>query len=253
VDQETADAVLRWKTRRFRPGEIPLAEAVASLNTPSPLIEAKQSPTRKSDWVICRAGTSIPAVFVFAGVFAEADPYDTGNLVWGKAPTPDGLEDSRITRYAGFKGAYSYAIETYHEKEIWELQETLDAYMSNVSGFNSRGVKRREWQNGKTWHLRHYLRTPMFFSCEARGGKPDAPAGVHEWVAAAHKKSKTYRANPVRPAVCGLVDGRLESIDKCTPNKLEYGDVVSLVFGLTYVEDREDWGPVPMLTHVIRV
>ena len=26
------------------------------------------------------------------------------------------------TRYAGYKAAYSYAIETYHDKEFWDLQ-----------------------------------------------------------------------------------------------------------------------------------
>lgn len=93
----------------------------------------------------------------------------------------------------------------------------------------------------------------MFLSCEARGGHPDPPPGLHEWVVSAHQKSKSYRANPVRPTVCGLQDGRLERISNCKPNRLEYGDVVSLVFGLTYVEDREDWGPVPTVTHVIRV
>ncbi|TFK78240.1 hypothetical protein K466DRAFT_570961, partial [Polyporus arcularius HHB13444] len=125
--------------------------------------------------------------------------------------------------------------------------------VSQDPGFNARGVARREWQNGSTWHLRYWFRTPMFLTCEARGGRPDPPEGLHEWVAAAHRKSKTYRANPVRPTVCGLQDGRLELIGNCVPPKLEYGDVVSLVFGITYVEDREDWGPVPMLSHVIRV
>lgn len=93
----------------------------------------------------------------------------------------------------------------------------------------------------------------MFLSCEARGGHPDAPAGLHEWVVAAHQKSKSYRANPVRPVVCGLHNGRLEKIANCVPDHLEYGDVISIVFGLTYVEDREDWGPVPTVTHVVRV
>lgn len=45
---------------------------------------------------ICRAGTSSPAVFVYAAVFAEADDYETGNLVWGKAPIPEGMDESRM-------------------------------------------------------------------------------------------------------------------------------------------------------------
>ncbi len=133
------------------------------------------------------------------------------------------------------------------------LGKALDAYIADVPGFNSRGVKRRDWQNGSAWHPRYWFRVPMFLTCETRGGRPDAPPGLHEWVVNAHKRTKNYRTNPVRPQVCGLEGGRLQNIGQCTPNILEYGDVVSLVFGLVYVEDREDWGPVPMVTHVIRV
>ncbi len=125
--------------------------------------------------------------------------------------------------------------------------------MLTVPGFNSREVKRREWQNGSTWHMRYWLRVPMFLTCETRGGRPDPPTGLHEWVVGAHRKTKNYRANPVRPLVCALENGRLQAIGECTPKVLEYGDVVSVVFSLIYVEDREDWGPVPMVTHIIRV
>ncbi len=64
---------------------------------------------------------------------------------------------------------------------------------------------------------------------------------------------ENFRANPVRPLVCALENGCLQAIGELTPNVLEYGDVVSVVFSLIYVEDQEDWGPVPMVTHVIRV
>ena len=51
--------------------------------------------------------------------------------------------------------------------------------------------------------------------------------------------------------VCGLENGHLEKIADCTPNQLEY--VISIVFGVTYVEDLEDWGLVPMVTHIVWV
>lgn len=125
--------------------------------------------------------------------------------------------------------------------------------MASVPGFNNRDLKRREWQNGSTWHWRYYFRVPIFLPCELRAARPDPPANLHEWVVAAHQKSRTYRANPVRPTICGLQGGRIQAIADCTPNKLEYGDVVSLVFTLHYVEDRDDWGPVTMLSHIVRV
>ena len=93
----------------------------------------------------------------------------------------------------------------------------------------------------------------MFLTCEGRAGHPEAPEGLHDWVVAAHRKSKNYRANPIRPVVCGVEGGRMKKIADCTPNQLEYGDVINLVFTLVYVEDREDWGPVPFVSHVIRV
>ncbi|RDX47462.1 hypothetical protein OH76DRAFT_1354144 [Lentinus brumalis] len=251
MDDGTAEAIRKWKEHRFRPTDLPFGEAVDSLTASQPLIEAHQSESRKTDWVICRAGTTTPASFVFAGVFAEADPYETGNLVPLKTALPPGLDDS--ANHAGYKAAYSYALDTYHDKELWEFQKALDTYMANLDGFNSRGVKRRTWQDGSTWHVRYWFRVPMFLTCETRGARPEAPPGLHAWVVAAHKKTKNYRANGVRPLVCGLENGRLKNIGECTPNVLEYGDVVSIVFSMVYVEDREDWGPVPMVTHVIRV
>ncbi|RDX51349.1 hypothetical protein OH76DRAFT_1347065 [Lentinus brumalis] len=254
MDQYTTDALKKWKEYCFRPVEIPFARAVKSLGTADELIVAKQSETRPNEWTLCYAGTSNPAIFVYAGVFAEAHPYATGNLVWGKSPIPEGLDEDRIARHASFKCAYSYAIETFHDKEIWTLQEEMDAYMDNVPGFNPRRMMRREWQNGSTYHWRYWFRVPMFLTCETRGGiRPDPPAGLHDWVAAAHKRSKMYRANPVRPEVCGLEGGRVQPISECTPNVLEYGDIVSIVFTLMYVENREDWGPIPMVTNIVRV
>ena len=183
----------------------------------------------------------------------------------------DILISSASARHPGYKAAYTYAIETYHDKDIWELHEVsvscllerltnvltgvqaLDGHMTTVSGFNNRDVKRREWQNGSMWHWRYYFRVPMFLPYELRAARPDPPANLHQWVVAAHQKSRTYRANPARPIVCGLERGRIERISDCTPSQLEYGDVVSLVFTLHYMEDRDDWGPVTMLTHIVRV
>ena len=54
--------------------------------------------TSDSDNVqVCHKGTSDPAVMTFAGIFAEADPYETGNLVWGNdTPIPDNMSENRV-------------------------------------------------------------------------------------------------------------------------------------------------------------
>ncbi|RPD54719.1 hypothetical protein L227DRAFT_511213 [Lentinus tigrinus ALCF2SS1-6] len=253
MDSVTAEALCKWKDYRYQPTDLPFVSAVHSLLGKEELIEARLSGTRPSDWVICKRGTSTPANFVYAGVFADADPYETGNFVWSEEPLPANLDESRVARHAGVRAAYTYSIDTFHEKEVWDLQATLDAYMESVKGFNLRRAPRRKWQDGSSWHLRYYFRTPMFLTCESRAGHPPAPSGLHEWVIAEHKRNKNYRANPVRPEVCGLENGHMRKIADCTPNVLEYGDVINLIFTLVYVEDRDGWGPVPFVSHVIRV
>ncbi len=59
MDEETAQALRTWKDHRYRPTDLPLADAVDSLVLEESLIYARQSDTRKSDWVV---STSIVAV-----------------------------------------------------------------------------------------------------------------------------------------------------------------------------------------------
>ena len=45
---------------------------------------------------LCKRGTDEPAVFCYAGIFADADDYETGNLVMGNAKPPPGLEAKNV-------------------------------------------------------------------------------------------------------------------------------------------------------------
>ncbi len=176
------------------------------------------------------------------------------------------------TRFAGFKAAYSYAIETYHDKEIWDLQrvwylcalcvdyaltsclQTLDEHVKNdVPEFNHERRPRLEWQNGETQGWQFYIRVPMFLPYQARGEKPKAPDRLHDWVKVAHARTRSYRANPNRPQVRAVEDGEIRDIARCAKPRLEYGDVVGLVFTVVYVETPANWSPVYMLTDIIRV
>ncbi len=100
---------------------------------------------------------------------------------------------------------------------------------------------------------RFVLRTPMFIPYQSRGVHPPAPAGLHPWVQAAHAKTRNYRANPKRPRVRAIENGELLPISSCSVNKLEYGDVVGLVFTVSYVLNTVNWQPVYHLSDVIRV
>ncbi len=52
MDEETAEALRTWKEHCYRPTDLALADAVDSLVLEEPLIYARQSETRKSDWVV---------------------------------------------------------------------------------------------------------------------------------------------------------------------------------------------------------
>lgn len=52
LDQQTADAVRKWKDFRYRVTDLPFASAVRSVLRRDPVIDIRQSETRKSDWVV---------------------------------------------------------------------------------------------------------------------------------------------------------------------------------------------------------
>lgn len=52
MDDSTAAAIMMWKEHTYAPTDIPFTEAVDSLILDDPLIYARQSDTRKSDWVV---------------------------------------------------------------------------------------------------------------------------------------------------------------------------------------------------------
>ncbi|RDX52800.1 hypothetical protein OH76DRAFT_1325958, partial [Lentinus brumalis] len=253
MDAETATALQYWKRHRYVEHQLPFVDAVRSLSTREPLLELHRVGAKNNEWLVCHKGSSRPAVMTYAGIFSEAEPYDTGNLVWGNNDASPQLEESRITRFAGFKASYSYTLETYKDQEIWFLQKSLEEYVCSVPGFNPDGVPRLEWQNGQMVLWRFVLRTPMFIPYQSRGVHPPAPAGLHPWVQAAHAKTRNYRANPKRPRVRAIENGELLPISSCSVNKLEYGDVVGLVFTVSYVLNTVNWQPVYHLSDVIRV
>ena len=45
---------------------------------------------------MCKVGTNIPVVFCHAAVFADADDYYTGNLVFDDNEAPAGLAEEKM-------------------------------------------------------------------------------------------------------------------------------------------------------------
>ena len=129
----------------------------------------------------------------------------------------------------------------------------LDEYAATVDGFNRSEVPRLEWQREEGPSNRFYIRVPMFLPHHGRGPRPPAAAWLHPWVKAAHARSRAYRANPDRPRVRGIEKGVFRDISTCEPPTLQYGDVVGIVFTVTYAETPSSWSPIYMMSDIIRV
>ncbi|KAI0745889.1 hypothetical protein C8Q76DRAFT_606929 [Earliella scabrosa] len=244
-------AVSRWKFQAFRRDDLPYGAAVNSLTTGEPMIEAKR--TGPNEWVLCRWGTNVPAVFSYAGVFADADDYLSGNLVMGDNEIPASLEESR--RYANWKCAYSYAFNTVEDPDFYLIQKELEAYMVKVPGFNPGDFDRRPWQSGSLDYSNSifWMNVPMFIRRKDGERKPKAPTHLHPWVLQAERKSRRYRANPARPAVRAIEQGRLCDISQAKPSILKQGDAVAVRFKIAYIEADRDWYPQFLLTDIVRV
>lgn len=82
-------------------------------------------------------------MFSYAGIFADADDYYTGNLVVGDNAPPPGLEENNMyvvggqrrtaclmtrmtmdsVRFASFRCNYSYAFDTQADPDFYTLQK----------------------------------------------------------------------------------------------------------------------------------
>ena len=127
--------------------------------------------------------------------------------------------------------------------------------MKTVPGFNPRDFPRRSWQSGDGLYGNSifWMAVPMFVRRPDGKKKPASPDYLHKWVLQAEKKSRRYMANPLRPAVRALDQGRLRDIAMCEPNTLAPGDAVAVRFTVTYIEGDKDWYPQYLLSDVVRV
>ncbi|KAI0746104.1 hypothetical protein C8Q76DRAFT_606319 [Earliella scabrosa] len=247
-------AVNRWKFQSFRKGDTPYASAVYSLGTQSPLVEVRQ--TGAMEWTVCEVGSTTPAVLSHASIFADADDYYTGNLVVGKGAAPPSLEPSSAIGYASYRSSYSYAFDTQADPDLYFLQTELEKYVECIPGFKPReSLRRRNWQRGGSGYANtiYWMKTPMFLRHPQGATKPPFPSHLHECVRRAEEGSRRYRANPDRPVVRAIEDGRLKPISACVPSELREGDGVAMTFTLKYLIGDVDWYPQYLLIDLVRV
>ncbi|KAI0715430.1 hypothetical protein C8Q76DRAFT_619279 [Earliella scabrosa] len=255
MEDQLKRVVSEWKSKGFRPSDIPYGDAVYSLETDSPLVELSR--TGHSEWTVCRVGSRTPAVLCYAGVFSDADDYLTGNLVIDnkkKKKTSEDESDNTL-HYASYRCNYSYAFQTHSDSDFYDLQKLLEARLQMMTDFNPDNTVRRSWQSGDSEFTpsEFWMKTPMFIRHIPGERKPPFPEHLHRWVRQAEGRARKYRANPNRPAVRAVEGGRLMNIAQCTPNRLREGDAVAVSFTLKYIEGETDWYPQYLLIDIVRV
>ncbi|KAI0682589.1 hypothetical protein C8Q76DRAFT_763222 [Earliella scabrosa] len=247
-------AVGMWKFRSFRSTDIPYSSAVYSLGSDSPLVEFKR--TGGTEWTLCTVGTAVPAVLSHATIFADADQYETGNLVMGKEGPPSNLAAGKAVPYASYRCNYSYAFDTHADSDLYVLQSVMEKFLEDIPGFKPHPkFPRRSWQSGGSGYANSifWMKTPMFLRHPQGDPKPAFPEHLHEWVRQAEDKSRKYRANPDRPVVRAVEGGRLKAITSCTPGEVREGDGVAITFTLKYIIGDNDWYPQYLLIDLVRV
>ncbi|KAI0684414.1 hypothetical protein C8Q76DRAFT_636623, partial [Earliella scabrosa] len=245
-------AVSHWREHRFRVSDLPFEAAVRSLNSATPWVELRRA--SEYEWVFCMPGTNQPAIFSYAGLFATADDYYTGNLVPNGSQAPAGMEGDR--KYASFRCNYTYCLDTKDDPSIFILQGEMDNFVGEVPGFNPTGIMRREWQSGAGFGTtsRFWMKVPMFVRNREGERKLPAARHLHPWVVNADRKSRAYRANIARPEIYGVTtQGNPIDIRKCENSRLEKGDVVAFSFTVVYVVGGKDWYPQLLPVDLVRV
>ena len=133
--------------------------------------------------------------------------------------------------------------------------QSIEEYMGRLPGFNVKEKPRRTWQSGNMEYSNSvfWMNVPMFIRRKEGERKPKAPDYLHPWVIMAEKKSRRYKANPARPAVRAIENGRLCDISQARPSVLREGDAVAVRFKLVFVEGDRDWYPQYHVSDIVRV
>ncbi len=131
----------------------------------------------------------------------------------------------------------------------------FEEHVVTVPGFNPLGLPRREYQSGNdpayTW--RYWMRAPMFLRVNNGEPKPPPPSHLHQWVIAAEKRSRIYRANPNRPRVFSFDGEVVSNIENSDPDTLRRGDVVMVHFIVSVVVTSTMWYTELIPVEVVRV
>ncbi|KAH6904025.1 hypothetical protein BKA70DRAFT_1432976 [Coprinopsis sp. MPI-PUGE-AT-0042] len=244
---------------KFRSTDLDFNAVVAALRDQSSKTPITLKPNEDKDrWTVCNATTGRAAIFahVFHYLWGSTE---TGNYVpQGKTP-PEKLPAGRIRRFPSNQCEWTYTFNTSEDKSLYDGMKVIEDFALAVPGFNKDGVPKSDWQdpNNATNNVRYIAASKMFVDRTEKnwpaGGSFKVPYKVHPWVEQGLHRSPRLAPNKDRPRVYEYSDGRLRSIDKASPAKLERNDIVWVAFTIHFAMGDDNWSQQVTPLDIVRV
>ncbi|KDR72125.1 hypothetical protein GALMADRAFT_18164, partial [Galerina marginata CBS 339.88] len=246
-----------WRNTCFRSNEITLSEAVESLTSDTPLVEARpgQNPSR---WILFDTRSDKVAILAHAGLWSWNSDLRSGNFVPPGRKAPEGLPDSRMQTEISYKCEISYTIETSIDDSIYVLLKALEGHVCSQKNFNRSNRERRKWQDGTDRH-RFVMSSKMLVKKSpfntAQGSPLNTPYEIHPWVLEAlnEQSEQLYIANPESPRYLDRQGEVLVDLFDSEESGFRRGDIVWFSFKLGFYVNRDHWAPEIIPTAFIRV
>ncbi|KAI9063712.1 hypothetical protein FKP32DRAFT_1571416 [Trametes sanguinea] len=206
---------------------------------------------------LTRVGETTPkaATFHTACVWRWGSDLETGNYVPPGETPPGKLLESRIQSEPGALCQFSYAVDTVHDKSLWNAQQKVEEYIVQVKGFNRSKKPRRPWQDGSENNTSVYIMgSQIFFKRTKSTSRREASVKykLHPWIEKAAKQSAWF-PNPDRPIVLEPCNGVLRDINDSVPPYLRTGDLVWISFFVEFVIGINHWSTTFSPREIIRV
>ncbi|KAI0352255.1 hypothetical protein OH77DRAFT_811174 [Trametes cingulata] len=249
------DALHYWKNYSFVNSYVNLDAAVNSLDGGSALVEAR--PSYVSRYVMCAANARgvQEVMFHTAAVYRWNSHMETGNFVLPGEQTESRVAESRIQTEISNLCQISIALDTEHDKTIWNAQKSFEAHIASTKGFNRTGKKRRTWQDGTSYSSSYIMSSAIFVRRSNAKSQDIAkfPYELHPSIKKALDANPAYIANPNRPRMFELHAGQLRDIKESHPPYIAKGDLVWISFAVEFVIGGAAWNTTFIPYEIVRV
>ncbi|KAI9058544.1 hypothetical protein FKP32DRAFT_1582114, partial [Trametes sanguinea] len=177
----------------------------------------------------------------------------TGNFVLPGEVAPAKVMESRVC--PGALCQFSYGVDTFSDKTLYDAQTAFEAHVSQKEGFNRTRKPRRKWQEGGGSFDTTYIFTAPVFARRGPWHKErripyDVPSPIRK---ATENPKVPFYANPDRPQIFEAINGSLHDIATCDPPALQYGDLVWISFAVEFIVGSTAWHPNFTPVEIVRV